>query len=159
MTDARALLGAIAAPSFFMFSSDGGNDFELFLVEERIDDDPTPSANLWPGLPQDKYAVTYDGGHFDYLEPDASGNALRGGCSLIGGVAADLVALFMAANVQSLTQVPVDLIKPSPVLSDAQQALAIQHLTSVDRIATARGCRVQLKWRVDASEGVRVLGP
>ncbi len=74
-------------------------------------------------------------------------------------LAADLAALFIAASVQSLTQVPVDLRKPTPPLTDAPQALAIQHLTSIDRIAQARGCRVDLKWRVGDVEGARTLGP
>jgi pimeloyl-ACP methyl ester carboxylesterase len=154
-----ALLRSIRAPSFFMFSSDGGQDFEPFLHFERIDADPAPANNLWPELPQDKYAVTYDGAHFDYLEPAMSGSAPRSGCSLIGGVAADLVALFIASNMQSLTTVPVDLSKPAPPLTLAQEALAIQHLMSIDRIAQASGCRVNLKWRVGGSVGSRTLGP
>jgi pimeloyl-ACP methyl ester carboxylesterase len=159
LDDRQALLNSIRAPSFFMFSSDGGQDFESFLLFERIDDDPSQANNLWPELAQDKYAATYDGGHFDYLEPAMSGSAPRSDCSLIGGVAADLVALFIASNVQSLTRVPVDLDKPTPPLTEAQQALAIQHLTSIDRIAQARGCRVNLKWRVDGLAGARTLGP
>lgn len=159
LNDARELLHAITAPSFFMFSSDGGQKFEAFLAFERIDDDPSPVKNLWPELAQNKYAATYDGAHFDYLEPDMSGSTPRGDCPLIGGVAADLAALFIASSVQSLTQVPVDLRTPTPPLTDAQQALAIQHLTSIDRIAQARGCRVDLKWRVGDVEGARTLGP
>jgi len=154
----QALLGSIAAPSFFMFSSDGGEKFEPFLQFERIDGDPNPARNLWSGLGQDKYAAVYDGAHFDYLESAQSGTAPRSGCPLIGGVAADLMALFIASNLQSLTRVPVDLRKPTPQLTPAQEALAIQHLTSVDRISQAPGCRVDLKWRVDGQEGARTLG-
>jgi pimeloyl-ACP methyl ester carboxylesterase len=158
LIDAEDLLHAVRAPSFFMFSTDGGNIFESFLSFERIDNDPSPAKNLWPELSQDKYAATYDGAHFDYLEPDMSGSAPRSGCSLIGGVAADLAALFVASNVQSLTQVPVDLHKPTPSLTEAQQALAIQHLTSIDRISPDPPCRVDLKWRVGDEEGMRTLG-
>jgi len=159
LDDARSLLGAIRAPSFFMFSSDGGAKFEPFLQFERIDGDPNPTNNLWSGLAQDKYAVTYGGGHFEYLDPGQSGTAPRGGCDLIAGVAADLVALFVASNVQSLTRVAPDLLKPVVTLSDAQAALAIQHLTSVDRIGTAAACRVEMKWRVSGESGARTLGP
>jgi pimeloyl-ACP methyl ester carboxylesterase len=160
LDDKRQLLGSIRAPSFFMFSSDGGEDFEPFLRDERIDGDPSAANNLWPDLTQNKYAATYDGAHFDYLDPDMSGNAPRSACSLIGGVAADLVALFIASSVQSLTQVPVDLRKPTPKppLTEAQQALAIQHLTSIDRIEQAKGCRIDLKWRVSGQQGARRLG-
>lgn len=158
LDDAGPLLHSIAAPSFFMFSTDGGKRFEPFLSFERIDNDPRPDKNLWPGLTQNKYATTYDGAHFDYLDPNLSGTAPRGGCSLIGGVAADLTALFIASVVQSLTAVPVNLQKPTPPLTDAQQALAIQHLTSVDRIGPAPPCRVDLKWRVGSDEGIRTLG-
>ncbi len=158
LDDPRDLLRSIAAPSFFMFSTDGGQRFEPFLKFERIDNDPNPKNNLWPELTQNKYAASYDGAHFDYLEPNMSGDAPRGGCSLIGGVAADLATLFVASNVQSLTQVPVDLQKPTPALTDAQQALAIQHLTSVDRISQEPPCRVDLKWRVADQEGSRTLG-
>ena len=157
LNDPRELLQSIAAPSFFMFST--SQSFEPFLQFERIDGDANPANNIWPDLTQHKYAATYDGAHFDYLEPDRSGSAPRSDCSLIGGVAADLAALFIASTVQSLTQVPVDLRKPTPPLTEAQQALAIQHLTSVDRIEDAQGCRVDLKWRAFDQEGSRKLGP
>lgn len=159
LDDARGLLSAIRAPSFFMFSSDGGEEFEPFLQFERIEGDPSPAKDLWTGLAQDKYAVTYRGGHFEYLDPGRSGDAPRGDCALIAGVAADLVALFVASNVQSLTRVGPDLQKPAVTLTDAQAALAIQHLTSVDRIGNAAGCRVELKWRVSGAPGARTLGP
>lgn len=159
LDDARPLLSAIRAPSFFMFSMDLENDFEPFIQFERIDGDPNAQKNIWPELTQDKYAATYDGGHFDYLEPGQSGKAPRSDCSLIGGVAADLVALFIASNLHSLTRVPVSLEKPVVTLTEAQQALAIQHLTSLDRIKTAKDCRVDLKWRVGGQEGLRRLGP
>jgi len=54
--------------------------------------------------------------------------------------------------------VPVDLGKPKPPLTPAQEALAIQHLVSVDRIDQAPGCRVDLKWRVAGTSGARTLG-
>lgn len=158
LNDPGPLLRSIAVPSFFMFSADGGERFEPFLQFERIDNNPAASNNLWPTLTQSKYAVTYDGAHFDYLDPEMSGTAPHGGCSLIGGVAADLTALFIASTVQSLTAVPVDLKKPTPPLTDAQQALAIQHLTSVDRIGNVPPCRVDVKWRVGGEEGMRTLG-
>jgi pimeloyl-ACP methyl ester carboxylesterase len=158
LDDATQLLQSIRAPSFFMFSSDAGRRFEPFLQFERIDGDPQPSKNVWTTLTQDKYAAVYAGAHFDYLDAEQSGSAPHGDCSLIGGVAADLVALFIASNLQSLTRVPVDLEKPKPPLTPAQEALAIQHLVSVDRIDQAPGCRVDLKWRVAGTSGARTLG-
>jgi hypothetical protein len=67
--------------------------------------------------------------------------------------------MFVAANVQSLTQIPVSLAKPQVTLTPAQEALAIQHLLSVDQIASRRGCRVELKWMVGGAAGARSLGP
>jgi hypothetical protein len=156
---AAELLNSIRAPNFFIFSSSVAPSFERFLDFERIDNHPDPQRNLWPNLAQNKHAATYNGGHFEYLDPDMSGNAPCSGCSLIGDVAAALAALFIASNVQSLTQIPVDLHKPTPHLSDAQQALASQHLTSIDRIESANGCRVDLKWKVGDEAGARALGP
>ena len=137
-------LSGIACPRFFMFNSD--------LNNENPD-------NLWDRLEGDRWAAFYDGGHFDYLPASATGTEPRGGCTLIEGIAADLAALFVAANVQSLTQIPVSLVKPQVTLTPAQEALAIQHLLSVDQIASRRGCRVELTWVVGGAAGARSLGP
>ena len=72
-------------------------------------------------------------------------------------MAADLTALFVASNVQSLTRVPIELRKPQVVLSDAQQTLAIQHLPAIDK-DWGEACKIQLKWRVVGQEGKRTIG-
>lgn len=157
LNDRLGLLQSIKCPSFFMFST--GNDGPLSLVFEQINDPSQPANNLWDQLSQDRYAATFDGGHFDYLQPSDTGGEFRGACSLVAGVAADLAALFVASNVQSLTAVPIDLRKPQVQLTPAQQDLAIVYLQSVDQIATRPGCRVNLKWSVDGTTGARQLGP
>ena len=132
--------------------------FYMYLDNKSTGSLPENLDGMWDGFAEPRWRAVYSGRHFDYLDPGSSGSEPRGGCDLIGGVAADLVALFFAANVQSLTQVPPDLSKPTPPLSEAQQALAIQHLTSVDRIGQSPGCRVDLAWRVVGQEGTRTLG-
>jgi hypothetical protein len=72
-------------------------------------------------------------------------------------LAADLTALFVASSVQSLTQVPIELHKPEVVLTDAQQTLAVQHLSAIDK-NWGEDCRIQLKWRVGDQEGQRTIG-
>jgi len=151
LNDVSNLLSSISCPSLFMFSKTPGVEFEL------IEDNPNPVNNFWRNLPGDRYAAAFDGQHFDYLEPSQSGTAARGPCSQIGQLAADLAALFVASNVQSLTQVPIELRKPQVVLTDAQQSLAIQHLPSIDK-DWGEACKVQLKWRVGGQEGKRKIG-
>jgi hypothetical protein len=72
-------------------------------------------------------------------------------------LAADLTALFVAAQVQAHTQIPIELRKPQVTLTDAQQALAIQHLPSIDK-NWGDACKIQLKWRVGGQDGRRVIG-
>jgi hypothetical protein len=140
-------LSTFPVPAFFMYLD---NRSEGSLAE-NLD-------GIWAEIAEPRWRAVYRGRHFDYLDSGSSGSEARGDCALIGGVAADLVALFIAANVQSLTRVPIDLKKPTPPLSDAQQALAIQHLTSIDRIGQSSGCRVDLSWRVSGEDGARTLG-
>jgi hypothetical protein len=91
------------------------------------------------------------------LDPGQSGTAPRGPCTQIGQLAADLTALFVASNVQSLTRVPIELRKPEVTLTDAQQALAIQHLPAIDK-DWGEACKIQLKWRVTGQEDHRTIG-
>ncbi|HTJ19714.1 MAG TPA: hypothetical protein VL494_23185, partial [Steroidobacteraceae bacterium] len=151
LNDVDNLLSSITCPSLFMFSKTQGVEFE------QIEDNPNPVNNFWRKLPGDRYAAIFDGQHFDYLDPGQSGTAPRGPCTQIGQLAADLTALFVASNVQSLTRVPIELHKPEVVLSDAQQALAIQHLPAIDK-DWGEACKIQLKWRVVGDEGHRTIG-
>jgi hypothetical protein len=151
LNDARNLMSSIRCPSLFMFSKTSG------LELEQIEDDENPNNNVWRDLPGDRYVATYDGEHFDYLDPSASGTVPRGPCTQIGQLVADLTALFVAAQVQSHTQIPVGLRKPQVTLSDVQQTLAIQHLPSIDK-NWGEACKIQLKWRVGGQEGKRTIG-
>lgn len=150
LNDVAALIASIRCPSLFMFSQSSGVEFE------RIEDNPNPNNNFWRSLSGDRYAAIFNGEHFDYLEPSASGSAPRGHCA-IGQLVADLSALFVASTVQSLTQVPVELSKPNVTLSNAQEALAIQHLPAIDK-PWGESCRIRLKWRVGGSENARWIG-
>jgi pimeloyl-ACP methyl ester carboxylesterase len=149
LNDVASLFGSIACPSLFMFSK------TQYL--EAVEDNSNPNNDYWRTLPGDRYAAIFDGEHFDYLDASASGTAPRGHCTQICQLAADLTALFVAGQVQSHTQIPVDLHKPQVVLSEAQQALAIQHLPAIDK-NWGEACRMQLKWRVGGQEGKRTIG-
>lgn len=139
-------LPTFPVPAFYMYL-DGDSPGSL---AENLD-------GFWDAFAEPRWRAVYAGRHFDYLEPGSTGQEARGACSLVGGLAADLIALFIAANVQSLTRVPIDLRKPTPALTEAQQALAIQHLTSVDRIRQSPECRVELAWHVAGQQGMRRL--
>jgi len=151
LNDAEALISSISCPSLFMFSKTPGVEFEL------IEDNPNSHVNFWRSLPGDRYAAIFDGQHFDYLDAGASGTAPRGPCTQIGQLAADLTALFVAAQVQAHTPIPIELRKPQVTLTDAQQTLAIQHLPAIDK-AWGNACKIQLKWRVGGQEGKRTIG-
>jgi pimeloyl-ACP methyl ester carboxylesterase len=151
LNDVADLISSISCPSLFMFSKTPGVEFEL------IEDNPNPVNNFWRTLPGDRYAAIFEGQHFDYLDASASGTAPRGPCTQIGQLAADLTALFVASSVRSLTRVPIELRKPQVVLTDAQQALAIQHLPAIDK-DWGEVCKVQLKWRAGGQEGTRTIG-
>lgn len=149
-TDAAATFDAIRVPSLFMFQP-GGHGFE------RIEDNPNENVNLWRRITAHTYAAIYQGEHFDYLSPDQSGTAERGPCSLIGRLAADLTALFVASTVQSLTSVPVGLTKPQVMLTPTQEDFAVQHLPTIGR-KLGKECQVQLKWRAFGETGQRIIG-
>ena len=151
LNDVSNLISSIRCPSLFMFSTAPG------VPSEQIEDDETANNNYWRKLPDDRYAAMFFGEHFDYLDPSTSGTLPPGPCSQIGQLAADLTALFVASNVQSLTDVPIGLRKPQVVLTDAQLTLAIQHLPAIDK-NWGEDCRIQLKWRVGGEEGERIIG-
>jgi pimeloyl-ACP methyl ester carboxylesterase len=115
---------ALHIPSFFMWAK--GLGFE--------DLDGGAAGGQWNPLPINKYAAVYQGQHFDYLRPQDRGTAAQGPCDLIGGVAGDLAALFIARNIRvplSPIQVSVDLKPPQAQLTPQQEFFAGNHLTAL----------------------------
>jgi len=151
---ALQLLSPIAMPSFFMWARGNGGG----LPFEELDG----PAHLWDQLTMPKYASVFQGEHFDYLRPEDSGSALRGPCSSVGGVAADLVALFIASKVRvplGHTNVNVNLAVPQVALTPQQQFFAGAHMQGQDAFDAHEGCHLDLKWNVDGVTGNRSLGP
>ncbi len=145
-TDPPAILQAVTVPSFYQWGTGA-----LF-------DDPGQWDQL--GKPKSKYAAIYQRGeHFDYVEAIDAGGARRGPCAFTGRVANALAALFISSNVASLTQIPINLSKPSASLTPLQAIFAADHLRALDLINNERGCRVDLKWNVDGTIGAREIGP
>jgi len=146
---AQQALRRVKAPSFFMW---GSGQFS----SSQFDD--LHQAGFWrTQLSQPRYAGAYDGEHFDYVAAAQAGTAARGPCAGVGGASADLVALFVAAHVASLTRVGIDLRKPQVTLTPAQQPFAQGHLQGLDQFS-GPGCRMTLEWVVGAQTGGRQLG-
>ena len=143
----EALPPRVACPSFFMTDNVGDS--------ESID---TGTNSIWGRLKQPRYKAVYSGQHFDYLPATDSGTAPRGPCPHIGAVAADLVALFISANMSSLTQVPVDLSVPPIHRTPQQDTYAGGLFDSFDKINHYPGCRVSLQWRLNDLSGSRQIG-
>jgi pimeloyl-ACP methyl ester carboxylesterase len=129
---------------------------------------PCPEENLkyglWSPLTMPKHAAVYQGTHFDYLDPgDLTTFAQHGDCPLMADVAAELVTLFLtrSINMQNalLTQIPPDLQRPQAVLTQQQANYAADRFSSLDRINTETGCRVDLEWDLDGVTGSRHFGP
>lgn len=142
------VLQGAGPPALFMWAQGDG----LGLVFEDLD-----SGGLWDRLAGPKYAVVYQGEHFDYLR---EGGDLRGPCSLVGAVAAELATLFISAQVPkplSRTRVPVDLRPPQVNLSDRQRFFAGGHLNGLAQFAEREDCQAQLRWFVDGAAGSRQL--
>ena len=119
---------------------------------------PRGSQKFWDQLPQDKYAARYPGEHFDYLPESDTGNAPRGECQKVGSVAADLVALFIASNLFSLTPIAVDLKPPQVQLTPEQEFFAGTHLEGEGAFQGGPGCTSNIRWNVGGNVGSRHLG-
>jgi hypothetical protein len=146
----RQALKQVSAPCFFMW---GGDDFGLSNQFDDLD-----QAMFWSTeLKQDRYAAVYEGEHFDYVDAVHTGGAPRGPCAHVGAASADLAALFVAANIASLTAVDVALNKPQATLTPQQQVFAQDHLVGLDQF-TGPGCRMTLRWVVDGQTGGRQFG-
>jgi pimeloyl-ACP methyl ester carboxylesterase len=154
LLDVTTVLQSITTPSFFMWA----NGSEGSLNFENLDGNP----KIFDPLTQPKYAAVYQGEHFDYLRAADTGGALRGPCTKIGGVAADLAALFISANVPvsaSRTKVPVELRKPLVDLTFEQEFFAGAHLQSLEAAMADPTCRVDMRWNVNGVTGNRRIGP
>ena len=145
---------SVNPPSFFMWATGGDPIGEAF---ENLDG----SGGIWDHLPQWKYASVFEGEHFDYLRPGARGGAERGPCPLIGAVAADLTALFVAENLPaplSPTTIGVDLQPPQVQLTEQQQFYAGGQLAGLAQFGGTDGCRLDLRWDYDTKGGSRRPG-
>jgi pimeloyl-ACP methyl ester carboxylesterase len=141
-------LQALRMPSFFMWA-------------KRAPQEDLDSGGQWNAVQVNKYAAIYDGRHFDYLRPEDSGTAERGPCELIGGVAADLAALFVARNIRvplSPTQVPVELTPPQVQLTPEQEFFAGNHLSALQSMPGNATCKMDMRWSVDGATGSRKVG-
>ena len=151
LPDPVSNLDAVKCPRLYMYNYDG---------EIAFDEDLDATARLWDRLDpsQPKYAVTYSGQHFDYLEPSDSGPATRGSCPEIPGVAADLAALFLSATIRSLTQVRNDLTLPSVTLTPNQQLLAEGNQQSMQQVHSDKSCHISLRWIHLGAGSTRMIG-
>jgi len=147
-------LTPVAAPSFLMWANGNGPG-----IDQEDLDGPN---HLWDQLTQPRYSAVYQGEHFDYLPESDTGRAPRGSCPAVGAVAADLAALFIAANIQvplSRTTVGVDLQPPRVSLTQRQEFFAGAHLQGLGRFQSQPGCRLDLRWVLGNGTGSRRLGP
>lgn len=147
------VLQAIGAPSFFMWA-DGNPITGAF---ESLD-----GGGLWNQVSAPKHAAVFPGEHFDYLRPWAGCSFLRGTCTLIEAVAAELTALFITRHAPvnlSQSQIPVTLDPPNVTLTQKQQFFAGGHLSGLSQIQTHAGCPVSLRWVDGAESASRQLGP
>jgi hypothetical protein len=138
----------VTCPSLYMTAHNAGN-------LESIDSGPN---SIWTRLNQPKYKAVYDGEHFDYLPLADSGTWPRGPCPYIGAFAADLIALFIASNMSSLTQVPIDLSVPPIHRTPQQETYAGGIFDSFKEMNFYPGCSVSLEWRVNDISGSRQIG-
>lgn len=156
LTNFVSLLQGIKIPSFFMWATGGD---PILLAEEDLD---RTGDSVWDTLTQNKYASVFQGEHFDYLRAaDVPPGNDRGPCDLIGGVAADLTALFVSEFVPvplATTHIGADLRSPQVQLSQKQQFYAGAHLQSIAQFPTHKGCALTFKWKVDGAIGSRKIG-
>lgn len=136
---------AIPCPTFVMFARD-----------EQVP--PENPGSLFDTSGQDRWLCSYAGLHFDYLESSFPVPE-RGPCGVIGRIAADLLALFMGANLFSVTRVPIDLSVPVVTRTPLQEELAVAWLTSFGLVRGSDDCSIDLKWNVGGQPGSRVIAP
>ncbi len=153
LNDATTLFQALKAPSFFAWADGSGPGIGL----ENLDGNP-PLYDSLVNLP--KYGAVFKGEHFDYIDDTRLSPA--GPCHpLMGGALADLATLFVAEMMPvpfGGTNVPFDLKKPQVSLTLEQEFYAGSHLKAVELIEGQDGCRIDLKWTINATFGSRVIG-
>jgi pimeloyl-ACP methyl ester carboxylesterase len=151
--DPIPLLSSIQARKFFVWADPRplGNTASS---AENLD-----LAGFWSRIPQPKHAAFFVGEHFDYirLRSDSECNERRGPCSVIGSVAADLVALFIARStpVGASSSIPLSLIPPDTELTPNQQFFAGAHLSSLIRFDSEPNCRMTVRWETPEGSGTR----
>jgi len=142
---------SVSRPSFFMWAV---SDFDPY---ENIS---TNVVKLWDGLTQYKYSAVFPGEHFDYLAPADRGGVPSGPCPLIGAVAAELSALFIAENMptpSSRTKIPINLTPPQVQLSTRQKDFTTGWMGGLSAFHADPDCHLQLRWNYDAQTGNRSL--
>lgn len=150
LPDTTAVLQSIGPPSFFMWGTDTSPPENL---------SPGP---LWEAVPFGKTAAVFDGDHFDYLTTWPGCSFVRGSCSVMDLVAAELVALFISRHVPvklSHAPIPPSLIPPVVTLTAVQKQFAGGHLTFIDQAANSKGCSLDLTWEDPLDTGSRHIGP
>lgn len=143
------LLQAIPCPKLFMWGE--------ALAFENLD-----PGGVWDRLAQPKTSAAFPGEHFDYLPPLPGCNAPRGDCALIGTVAADLSALFIARHTPvggANPGIPASLTPPNVTLTPSQQFFGGNNLNGLRSFATRAGCSMTLRWETPGDTGSRQLGP
>jgi pimeloyl-ACP methyl ester carboxylesterase len=150
LIDHMSLLGGLARPSFYMFAA-------------RRDPEDVIEHGLWDTFEYTRYAAGYGGQHFDYIDQPLGCGKPKGPCDLIKPVSADLVALFLSRYPgvgASRTYIPLDLVPPpAPLAPGKQQFFGLNRLPGLAQIDEREGCSVDLRWKQDADEGSRHLGP
>lgn len=144
--EAREALASVSMASFIAWASNEGYE---------------DLGAMWEELAEPRYLVGYDGEHFDYLPDRSDIQEVRGPCSQIGPVIAELAALFLSRQVPVLTpsrEIPVDLRPPEIALTDSQRFFHGGHLHGLSQIEDDPDCRVDLRWQVADEAGSRRLG-
>ena len=114
---------------------------------------------LWDNLQQNRYAVRYEGEHFDYLPFGQTGTWPAGKCQVsLGGFAGDLLALFVAKFVIGHTTVYDGLGLPSLSLTDEQKKFVYEQRHLYNRwLYSLCGAKTDLEWWIFDSHGKRTV--
>jgi pimeloyl-ACP methyl ester carboxylesterase len=149
---ALSIVGGLRCPSFFMSSASPLEDIN--------------AAGVWGAAVDPKYAASFGGEHFDYIDDAPECNEARGVCDLMASAAADLVALFITRYVRiplAQVRVPIDLNPAPSRLTAAQQPFASDHLNFEGRLAGLASfdgdsrCTIDLQWVASGVSGRRTI--
>jgi dienelactone hydrolase len=149
------LIQSIRARKLFMWADN--TDFQDEATSENLD-----ALGLWGGIPRPKHAAFFRGGHFDYIRLRSSRECQwsRHPCSVVGDVAADLTALFVARHtpVGGSSGLPVSLVPPKVAHTPSQRLFANNWLSSFDRFESGTGCQMTVRWETPEGSSSRTLG-